>query len=172
MKCVFLIHKQKQSLTKKYGEINQNTNITASTVYEALVGENGLIDILNNYQKSVYPDMPNVFKMEFINDIDQDFKLSKLANPEEENKTTAPMSNATTTEQVNEKTARSALPDLSKVVINLPAGINILTAIEKIVFKSTFLTAALKNVTVSQFENDPKTDAPEDRKSTRLNSSH
>ena len=106
--------------------------------------------------------MPNVFKMEFINDIDQDFKLSKLANPEEENKTTAPMSNATTTEQVNEKTARSALPDLSKVVINLPAGINILTAIEKIVFKSTFLTAALKNVTVSQFENDPKTDAPEE----------
>ena len=144
----------------KYGSIYQNTNITAGTVYEALVGENGLIDILNNYQKSVNTELPHVYKIAFVDDIEQDFKLAQISNPKEESKYTFPMSNANTTDKVNEKTATTATPDNTKRVINLQAGINILTAVEKIVIRSDFLSKAMKGIAVSQFENDEKTDAP------------
>lgn len=141
------------SFTLKRGRFNKNVSLEATTVEEALLGTNGLVEQLNAYEKSLGVEIPNQYKFEFIGDM-EDFKKATIVLKSDVDKLKYPWSPAKNTDEVNEVTAAKAFPNSAKRTISIFEGSSVIQAVEKIVTQSSYLTNALKLVYDSVKEPD------------------
>lgn len=142
----------------QYSSIDKNMTIQATTVEEALVGKNGLIEQLNAYQESLKTEIPHKYKIEFIGPIDQ-FKSASIVAQKDVLKYRWGYSNAQNVEQVNEKTAAETSPKSNERIVTIAKGSHVLTAIEQIAKQSSYMINALKTLYTTELENNSQTGA-------------
>lgn len=146
----------------KRGIINQGAQVTADTVYNALMGDSdtyqGLLTKLNRDQikrrdidKSI--EIANQWDVVFLGDANTEIRLASIVNEADIDKRTWAMSRVKNTSQVNVNAeVANKTPDDNVRTITVPAGTPILQAVNQIVVQSTFLTDALTKVYTTEEE--------------------
>lgn len=152
----------------KRGMINNNTKITASTVKEALEGPDGLFTKMNAEEEKLVAngsyEFPNVYKVEFIPQGDEEISGASIVLPNDLDKYRAPGSTAKTSGDATDSISVKATPNLTKKEITFKNSTPVLEAVKKVISMSSYLMDALKVLYTTATENDPGKKAPEEIK--------
>lgn len=128
------------ALGTKRAMIPTQVTTESTTVDEAIQGPTGLLTIINSYYRDSKLDVTPAFKVEYVGDIN-DLKNATIVLPEDTTKWKWPIKR-----DPNDPTGAKAIPDSTKKMISFSnsPSMSILTAIEKIITQSSFLSNALK----------------------------
>lgn len=141
----------------KRGVLDKAITLEAGTVEEALTGQNGFIDQLNDYHKNLdygkNGQPVNKFSIKFVGDVGKTATLNLENNND---KMRWAWSGAQNTKQVNEATAQKVIPNNTKRTISLFAGNSIFQIVERVYVQSSYLTDALKVVYSEVYQPDPE----------------
>jgi hypothetical protein len=140
-----------------YGELNssiqQKMQLEGGTVGECLTGEKGLLTLLNKANEKQVDTgkikKPNILKVEFYDESgelvsDGDIERGTLVDDDSFAKSTAPMAKIKSTKDVTvAESFKQVKVDKNKRAINIDDGTNILTVIENLIIKSSYIGDAL-----------------------------
>lgn len=143
-----------EALTQKRATLNTNTNIEAATIEEALKKIETAMT-----QKQIDLDYGsggpiNTFAIKIVDDF-SDFKNARIVSAMNNQKIQQGFADVRNSNQVNEQTAKNAIPNPTKKNISFSNGSSVLQAIERVVVQSSFLTDALNVVYDSISAPDP-----------------
>jgi hypothetical protein len=167
----------------KRGIVDQGASILASTVYEALLGSNGvantkpgesamaqnasgnnvnkigLLAKLNNdqivLQRNGAIEIANQWDVKFIGEAENTIRNASIISKADLDKRKWAMSSSTKKSESTTKSELASTPDSSAKQITFNNGTPILQCINQIILQSSFLENALKTVYVSGLEPDP-----------------
>ena len=154
---------QQTAMTTRNGRINKDIQIQASTVEEALIGDNGkivgLLTSLNRQWAAMGEkgecEIPNEYDIKFIGD-EVDVRALKSASmiiDSDRDKLKSSMA-ATSSARGNEDLSVSEIPNLNSKQIKFKNDTSILQAISLIIGQSKFLFDAMNTVFTSKPEPD------------------
>jgi len=164
--------------SSKFSTIVQDVNVTADTVYNALMGgaglkpgENpntapatggmiGLLSKLNYDQQKLVGQgvlIPRQYTVTFIGPKSDAIKNAILVSPNDLDKRKVPTTSITNTSQSNEKGSTISTIQSSVRTIKIPQGISIIQAVNEIIKQSSYMEAALSAIAQTKLTTDPNT---------------
>jgi hypothetical protein len=142
----------------KYGRLSNGAEIVASNVYDALLGDSGVISRLNKEEQSLKDsnsvEIPNEYDVKFVGP-EGDISLIKDAvfyNESDKIKKNWPMSLIKNTSGSNQYVALKSEPDSSKRILAFSKDISIMQVVESTIKQSTYLYDALRQIYDSEIE--------------------
>jgi len=146
----------KEAFGTKRGLVDTGATIEAGNVYEALMGDKGLIKKLNDEQQRLYnagsigkPDKYNVI---FLSDMEERMKAASIVSPADLDKYKWGGSGAKKTDESNDATANKAPPNNNVRNVVIQGTTPVIQAITQVISQSSYLEDALKVVYTTNLE--------------------
>lgn len=146
----------KEAFGTKRGLVDTGATIEASNVYDAIIGDKGLIKRLNDEQQRLLDagsiGIADKFDVVFLSDMEARLKAASIVSPADLDKYKWGGSGAKTTSESNDATANKAPPNNNVRNVVIQGTTPIIQAITQIVSQSSYLEDALKVVYTSNLE--------------------
>lgn len=155
----------------KFGRLRNDVTAVASTVREALIGNDEIVSGLLSQMNQQQEDMKNAGKIEIANKYNVVFLgdkgevianssvFNKKADPDKTKYPSAPVKTST---DVSAATAVKATPNSNYRNLVFKADTSILQCIQLIISQSSYVEDALKQLYTTEVEPDSKTDSPDE----------
>lgn len=154
--CFAKMLPSKEAFGTKRGLVDTGANIEAGTVYDALLGEKGLITKINNEQQRLYNagsiGIKDTYKVVFLSDMEEQMKAAQIVSPADLDKYKWGGPNSKKTSDSNDATASKSIPNNNVRNIVIQGTTPIIQAISQIISQSSFLEDALKVLYTTNLE--------------------
>ena len=154
----------------KFSTVWQDVNVTADTVYNALMGGAGgpagagrgggmigLLSKLNYDQKQLTAIIPREYDVKFIGPGSEKIRDALLVSPNDLDKRKIPTTSITSTSQSNENASQSEPIWSAWRTIKIAQGTSVIQAVNDIIKQSTYLESALSSVAKTALTTDEDT---------------
>lgn len=149
----------KEAFGTKRGLVDLGATIEAGTVYDALLGNKGLIKKLNDEQQRLLDagsiGKKDVYKIQFLSDMEERVKGSLIVSPSDLDKYKWGSSGALKTVESNDATSNKAPPNNNVRVVVIQGATPVMQAINQIFSQSSYLEDALKVVYTTNLQPNP-----------------
>ena len=149
----------KEGFGTKRGLVNTGATIESGTVYEALMGNKGLIKRLNDEQQRLLDagsiGKKDTYDIVFLSDMEERLKGASTVSPADLDKYKWAASKANKTTESNDAVAGQSAPNNNVRNIAIQGGTPIQQAITQIISQSSYLEDALKVLYTTSLEPNP-----------------
>jgi len=149
----------KEAFGTKRGLVDLGATIEAGSVYDALLGNKGLIKKLNDEQQRLLDagsiGKKDTYNIQFLSDMEERAKAAQIVSPSDLDKYKWGSSGALKTIESNDATANKAPPNNNVRNVVIQGATPIMQAINQIFSQSSYLEDALKVVYTTSLQPNP-----------------
>lgn len=146
----------------KKGVLNADISVSGNSVRDALSGPNGLFTKLNKDQQKLKDNgtvnFPMTYKVEWVGPA-QEIAVASIVSDARRNRANEPGSNASNTEEVNDRTSTTSSPNNTQEEIGFTTGKPIIQVMDDIFSRSNYIESALAFNYTDSNEFDPETNS-------------
>ena len=149
----------KEGFGTKRGLVNTGATIESGSVYDALLGDKGLIKKLNDEQQRLFNagsiGKKDVYDVVFLSDMKEKLQGASIVSPADLDKYKWAGSRANKTSESNDAAASKSTPNNNVRNVVIQGGTPIQQAITQIISQSSYLEDALKVLYTTSLEPNP-----------------